>query len=331
MTPTAGSMLDRTGQAQPLDELADLWPLGGWLELERVPGGKNEHLRLVAGDGVHYLRRSYRSKSREELVSQLALMRLLRSRGFPAPEIVPARTGADHAEIDGRLWVATRGVEGTPFDDGSPAHLRALGRTLGLYHQVVADQPAAAGEPILLAELRRRVGGGDLEPGLHARAARVVEQLTALLPDLPRVTVHGGARRSSLIFDGDQVVGVLDFDSAHPDVRVLDLAIAVHDVGKVYTRLGEADHKVALDLDRIARLLGAYGDEVRPTAAEVKALPLLLEAKRLKRGLGRRLRLVDGEVLSENDHAKIRLEDSRLAWLDEHRDAVVAVCSQVLA
>jgi homoserine kinase type II len=331
MTLPAERLLDRTGQALPIAELADLWPLGGWAALERVPGGKNEHVRLFARDGVYYLRRSYRSKPREELVAQLKLMRLLRSRGFPAPEIVPARTGADHSEIAGRLWVATRGVDGTPFDDGSPAHLRALGRTLAWYHRVVADQPVTAREPGVLAELRRRLDGGDLEPALQTRAARVVEQLTALLPDLPRVTVHGGARRSSLVFDGDQVVGVLDFDSAHPDLRALDLAVAVHDVGKVYTRLGEADHKVALDLDRVAELLDAYGREVRPTAAEIQALPLLLEAKRLKRGLGRRLRVVDGEPLSENDHAKIRLEDSRLAWLDEHRDAVAAVCRQVLA
>ncbi len=70
---------------------------------------------------------------------------------------------------------------------------------------------------------------------------------------------------------------------------------------------------------------------MRPTAAEVQALPLLLEAKRLKRSLGRRLRVVHGEPLSENDHAKIRLEDSRLAWLDEHRDDVAAVCREVLA
>jgi homoserine kinase type II len=145
MTLPVDRMLDRTGQAQPLAELAGVWPLGGWMAIEPVPGGKNEHLRLFSRDGVHYLRRSYRSKPREELVSQLQLMRLLRSRGFPAPEIVPARTGADHVEITGRLWVATRGVVGTPFDNGSPAHVRALGRTLGWYHRVVADSPPPPG------------------------------------------------------------------------------------------------------------------------------------------------------------------------------------------
>ncbi len=62
----------------------------------------------------------------------------------------------------------------------------------------------------------------------------------------------------------------------------------------------------------------------------MEALPLLLEAKRLKRGLGRRSRALDGEVLSDNDYEKIRLEDQRLAWLDEHREALAGVCREVL-
>jgi homoserine kinase type II len=111
---------------------------------------------------------------------------------------------------------------------------------------------------------------------------------------------------------------------------VLDLATAVHDVGKIYTRVGAEDHKVALDLDRVAEVLAAYRGELRPTPAEVDALLLLLEAKRLKRGLGRRGRARAGEPLSDNDHAKIALEDNRLHWLDRHRDALVAVCREAL-
>jgi homoserine kinase type II len=202
---------------------------------------------------------------------------------------------------------------------------------LGRYHRLVADLPAEVAEPPALAELRERVARPDVEPALRARAVEVVGRLTALLPELPRVVVHGGARRGSLLFDGERVVGVLDLDSAHPDVRVLDLAVAVHDVGKVYTRLGDEDHKVALDLDRVAAVLTAYRGEVRTAPAEVEALPLLLEAKRLKRALGRINRARAGEQLSDNDHAKIHLEDNRLLWLDEHRAELVATCRRALA
>ena len=330
MTIPAGRLVDHAGVELPLAELAALWPLGGWDSVSLVPGGKNEHFRVASAEGICYLRRSYRAKPLDELAGQLALMRLLRERGFPAPELVPARSGADHVELCGRWWIATRGVAGEPFDDGSLAHVRALGATLGRYHQVVADQPAPAVEPALLQELRGRAAEPGIDPALRTRAADVAARLTGLLPELPRTVVHGGARRGSLVFDGGQVAGVLDFDSAHPDVRALDLAVAVHDVGKVYTGSGDADNKVALDLGRIADLLAAYSRGMQPTAAEMEALPLLLEAKRLKRGLGRRRRALDGEVLSGNDFEKIRLEDERLAWLDGNREALAGVCREVL-
>ena len=330
MTIPAGLLLDRAGQELPLAGLAALWPLGGWDSVTVVPGGKNEHFRVESADGTHYLRRSYRSKPLDELAGQLHLMRLLRERGFPAPEVVPARTGADYAELLGRWWIVTRGVAGEPFDDGSLAHVRALGATLARYHGVVADQPAPMAEPAVLRELRGRAAEPGVDPALRTRATDIAGRLAGLLPELPRTVVHGGARRGSLVFDGGRVVGVLDFDSAHPDVRVLDLAVAVHDVGKVYTGPGDADNKVALDLGRVTELLAAYSREMQPTAAEMEALPLLLEAKRLKRGLGRRSRALDGEVLSDNDYEKIRLEDQRLAWLDEHREALAGVCREVL-
>lgn len=330
MTATTGVLLDRAGVELPLSELAALWPLGGWDSVNPVQGGKNEHLRVAAADGVHFLRRSYRAKPHEELARQLGLMRLLRERGFPAPEVVNASSGMDHAELDGRLWIATRGVEGTPFTDASTAHVRAMGRTLARYHQTVADLPAAVTEPAVLVELRTRAHEYGVDPALRTRTEHLAAQLTAVLPHLPRVVVHGGARRGSLVFNGNEVAGVLDFDSAHPDVRVLDLAVAVHDVGKVYTRPGEADNKVALDLSRVTELLAAYSRDLRPTEAEIEALPLLLEAKRLKRSLGRLSRSRHGESLSGNDYTKIRLEDLRIAWLDGHRNALAAAFRKAL-
>src|ERR1700712_4799933 len=97
MTASLPPLLDRSGEPFPLHEVERLWPLGGWTAVTPVAGGKNEHLRPVAGGGVHSRRRSYRSKPVEELTAQLGLVRLLRARGFPAPEHVPTTSGADPA------------------------------------------------------------------------------------------------------------------------------------------------------------------------------------------------------------------------------------------
>ncbi|MBY9073990.1 phosphotransferase [Nocardioides sp. WL0053] len=320
-------ILDRNGQALPVADLVHLWPLGGWHSLEHVPGGKNEHYRLRAADGVFYLRRSHRSKARPELAAQLELMRMLRLRGLPVPLPYPTRSGHDHAVVDGRFWTVTRAIAGRRFDDASEEHLRQLGRTLGRYHRLTEDLDAGEGDPGLLTELRARQADPGLPPEVSARAAEVITRLAGLAPDLPRAVVHGGARRGSLVFQRDRVVGVLDFDSAHADVRVLDLAVAAHDVGKVYTEHGASDHKVRIDLHRVHALLAAYTEVRSLHPVESAALPVFLEAKRLKRALGRMRRDHAGEPLSANDHAKIELEVRRLAWLDTYREELTQICT----
>jgi len=318
---------DRKGTPLPVADLASQWPLGGWRDMQTLRGSKNEHWRVESGEGTFFLRRSYRSKTSDELRFQLDHLQTLRQRGLPVPLPEVTTGGDDYVELEGRLWVVTKAIAGTPFDEQSEAHLQALGRTMARYHDLVKDLPAEVDEPPLMAELRRRSAEVTVDARVSDRAAEVVAELDVLLPDLPRVIVHGGARRGSLLFDGPEIVGVLDFDSAHPDVRVLDAAVAVHDVGKVYTQKGADDHKVALDLSRVATLLAAYHETGSLTPAEQAALPLLLEAKRLKRALGRLKRRQEAEPLSDNDHAKIVQEGRRLQWLHDHRDELAAVCA----
>ncbi|MGH3587951.1 MAG: phosphotransferase [Pseudonocardia sp.] len=326
MNDPGADIRDRNGLPFPLSALAELWPLDGWREVVRVPGGRNEHLRVTTGDGVYFLRRSYRSKSLDELTPQLLLMRLLRLRGLPVPVPVSNTEGLQWAEVEGRLWVMTRALSGSPYD-GSPGHLRALGLTMAHYHHTVADLPGGNVEPRPLVELRERVAGLEAGSALTERAEQVVEELSALSPELPRLIVHGGARGSSLLFAGDEVVGILAFDNAHPDVRVLDLAVAVQDVGKGSLSPGVDDQSGDLDLDRVADLLSAYCETGYLTLTEAAALPLMIEATRLRGALSRIPRQREGEPLSVSDRARIDRERSRLRWLDDHRRDLELICA----
>jgi homoserine kinase type II len=308
----------------PPQALEEMWPLGGWVTLDRVPGGKNMHYRLHTRDGDFSLRRSHRTKARTDLVAQLELMRMLRLRGLPVPVAQPTVVGENHAVVDERVLDRDEGHRGPAVRRrvaGPPAAARAHPRALPRPHRGPRRRTWRT-----WAELRARTAAPGTPRAMAARGRRVADSLAHLTPDLPRAVVHGAARRGSFVFQGDRVVGVLDFDSAHPDVRVLDLAVAAHDVGKVYTEAGSADHKVRMDLVRVGTLLEAY-TETRPlTPAEAAALPLLMEAKRLKRALGRVHRDRAGEPLSANDHAKIALEAQRIAWLDVNRDELTRTC-----
>jgi len=159
----------------------------------------------------------------------------------------------------------------------------------------------------------------------QGRAA--LDALDRLYPKLPVVTIHAGCRRGSALFEGDRVIGMLDFDSSHLEARVLDLAVALHDFAKVYGDPDSQEYKVRLDLQVVSRFLRMYQRVNTLEAAEVEALPALLVAKRLKRALGRYQRLIKGEELSEGDIKKVTLELARVRWLEAHENDLRAALS----
>jgi homoserine kinase type II len=161
----------------------------------------------------------------------------------------------------------------------------------------------------------------ELLPFTLAEAEATWSLLDRVYSRLPLVTVHGGCRRGSFLFDGDRLAAALDFDSSHLEARVLDLAVALHDFGKVYGDPDSVDFKVPLDPEVVGRFLGAYQEVSRLEPAEMEALPALLTAKRLKRALGRFHRLAAGEeIFSLGDARKILTEVARVRWLDGQRE-----------
>jgi homoserine kinase type II len=319
----------------PVREVVEYYGLGRILAVHWLSAGKNNHAQVETDRGTSFLRRSYRAKTVESLRWQVDLLGLLRAEGLPVPVPLVGRTGDPVAVVDDRLFTATAPLPGTPYDPESTEHPRAAGRMLAAYHDIadhlgLPDPPDTARESLLEGVLDRLpLVDADEHPELYERCTRVADRLAALWPQLPTTVVHGGCRRGSFLFTGDEITGLLDFDSARRAPRVLDLATAVHDVGKVYTSREREDHKVALDLDRVAQFVGAYLGSRSLTPAEVEAVAVLIAAKRAQRALGRAARLQAGEELSENDIVKIRMETARLAWLQDHSGRLDAICAGI--
>ncbi|MGQ0630306.1 MAG: phosphotransferase enzyme family protein [Sporichthyaceae bacterium] len=325
----------------PLDELMAAWPLGGWDSVLWLKAGKNDHAALTTGHGAFFIRRSYRSKTLAALRFQVELLAALRAHGFPAPVPVPGVDGDPIQVIDGRLYMVTVALPGTSFnsteasaapDAGEREVLRTMGRELARFHAGVESFGVTDPEPgtrDLLDGIREKLEAMDVSaaPDLQVRGQAIVARLEALEAQLPQTIMHGGFRRGSLLFTGSVVTGFLDVDSARFGPRALDIATALHDIGKVYTEKGRDDHKVTLDFEKMAAFVEGYTETGEITALEAEAIGVMIEAKRVKRALGRCQRLAAGEVLSENDHVKIDMERARLAWLDANLPTLHAICA----
>jgi len=343
-------------ESLPLDALTTAYDLGPWESVRLLPGGKSQHYHVVTPRGAYVVRRSYRSKTWEALRFEHELMAYLRRHGFPVPEVVPCVNGDTAVAVDGRLYRVTAFVKGSGYQAGNVAQLQEVARALAAYHRLAASfRPSSSPPPreSLNEGLRGRLAAlpsvegladlpgarGEADPQVRpllqslpyalAASAAVLGHLDRLYPSLPRLTIHAGCRRGSVLFTGDRLLAVLDFDSAHDEARVLDLAVALHDFAKVYGDPASSDYKVPLDLDVVARFLGAYLSVSPLSPAEREALPMLLAAKRLNRALGRYRRLLEGSALSPGDTRKIALELTRVRWLEAHREQLRAALAGV--
>jgi len=92
------------------------------------------------------------------------------------------------------------------------------------------------------------------------------------------VICHGDYAPYNVVLKGDQVVGVFDFDAAHPGPRLWDLAYAVYCWAplKSLPNLGVAEKEESLE--RAWRFLDAYGLPAVQRASLVEMMILRLQA-----------------------------------------------------
>lgn len=346
-------------ETMPPEEIAalrDAYALGDWISHRRTPeGSSNVSFYVTTQTGRYVLRRSKAGKTEAALRFELRLIRYLRGQRFPAPEPVPARDGREYFERDGVFYLITSFIPGEPYDPDNPNHLRLAGRHLASYHQIVTGfpldgdaHPPALLAPILSEEAMRsaprrfealaaRCLGGEERRAL-AEALSLVEQQSAAVrreiapryEQLRKLVVHGSFGRSTVLFEGEALTGVVDYDRSTYDLRALDLAYTLKAFSRVRDKRDPA-HRIGLDARRFRELLRAYL-ECEPLAGdELEVLPAVLTGQRLVT-VPRKLAgfLAHHEIAPRREKevkkmaANVAREAERLGWLARHGTALVA-------
>jgi homoserine kinase type II len=201
----------------------------------RVDAGRNNEHWYV-GPGL-VLRRYGPFSSDAAIGFEHAILGQLRERDWPVAVPIPSDAGRLVVAADGRRYCLFPRLAGRRGSPARPRQPRELGRLLGRLHRDLAAVPVAGppdtfprilempadpawqhldalGDPVLnglirrkLAEVRTAAGSTDSD--------RLDVQL-----------VHGDWHDGNLLYQGGTVSGILDFDFAHPDLPLVDVAIA---------------------------------------------------------------------------------------------------------
>ena len=254
---------------------------------------RNENLVVHDAGRRYVLRRYRRNTSVERVALQLRFQRHLLARGFPTPGIVATRDGEDVVESDGAPWALFEFVEGEYYDFDRPAHQAEAGRRLARFHLdgasfserepvhelTVHAEDYWTGAKRVSAELATLLAGDGVDRELRQLEQWLDELRRALSLDalraLPRGWMHGDYHGRNLLFRGDALHALFDFDNTTKDAWALDIGHGLI----AFAREFRGSNRVRPDV--AATFIEGY-EELRPLdAVERAAIVLLLGADRI--------------------------------------------------
>ncbi len=269
--------------------IADALALGAVVSWRAIAAGTiNTNLELVTTLGRTFVRVN-EGKAEVDVAWEARLIGALAHAGVATPPPLPARDGRPYARLPGTQGGVAKWVSAFPWRDGvhlgpgevTATHARRLGEALARLHVAGLAVPEAWRRGSIydhehLVARHRRIATAAMgsDAGL-VRASDVLDdelQLAGAAAAVRRRAttgiIHGDLFRDNVLWEGEQVTALLDFEQASGGSLAYDLAVAIND----WCWDG------APRIELAAALVAGYG-AVRPLAAEDRAaLPIEIRA-----------------------------------------------------
>ncbi len=273
------------------DELAIVlshYDVGTVDAIQEFPRGSRKSPKLIlrTETGLYLLKRRARGKDDPFKVAFChALQLYLASKKFPLPHLIGTRKDNNSMlQWKGNIYELFEYIKGTSYDNSLEATGDA-GKSLAIFHKVLAEYEPEYEPPLGSYHAARSVAAsfeaiprtmskvapdttrdqidqinevvGFMQTSYNEAAMRVNE---LGLSDWPMQIAHSDLHPGNMLFRGPRVVAVIDYDSARPQQRVLDIANGALQ----FSILGGGDDPAQwpdfIDESRFQTFLKAYDD-----------------------------------------------------------------------
>jgi len=270
---------------------ADAWlrghDVGTLRSLKGILGGidnTNLFVTTVGADGMprRFVLTLFERIAPGDLPYCLGLMQHLSHAGLPVPQPIADRQGRLFSPLNGKPAALVMRLGGTDIAAPEARHCRQVGAWLARMHLAGRHFPLRRADPH---------GGGwrcataaQVRPLLDAARrslldAALAEAATLCLHALPRGPLHADLFRNNVLFQGNELSGVIDFYFGCDGPWLYDLAICAIDW------CVQPDRR--LEPSRLRALLDGYGAERPLREAETALWPALLRLAVLRFWLSR--------------------------------------------
>jgi homoserine kinase type II len=255
-----------------LEELAEDYGFGRITVVLPIPQGSvNTNYMLESAKGK-FLLRIDEAKGEMEVKREIDLLSFLHKHSFPCPHPLQDRKGRYYREYRGRCLSISKYSEGrmVPPDGLRPAQLEGVGRTLAELHVIGKGYKKGIDNRFSFERI------ADLYNNVRHRLPPYFRRITRTLDDeidylnryletkLPKGIIHGDLFADNILFRGERLITVLDFEAACRGKFIFDIATAVNAlcfVGGQYS------------LERFRHLLRGYESLRTLSLAEWDAFP----------------------------------------------------------
>jgi homoserine kinase type II len=255
-------------------------------------GRVNKHWRIGTAAGDYVLRRYNVHRSHAAIAYEHDVLRYLAGKNWPVAAPLPTG-GETIVEAEERLYALLPLLPGRPSPYVSDRYSRLKGRLLARLHEDLAGwEPPGQRETFgRVWELDVYVGAQTRYSTLnellmdfgqeytdHARAIRsqkyaMLRELSTLgYGELPLVATHFDFHHDNLLWSRGELTGLLDFDLAHLDARVADVAQSL-----AFDCLAPPAYN-AINLSAARAFLGGYMDHTPLSDVELQLIVPLVRA-----------------------------------------------------
>lgn len=265
-----------------LNEWLSNYAIGQLVDLKGISAGVQNSNFFVTTRLGRYVLTLFETLPRSELPFYLHLMAHLARHGLPVPAPIADLDNEYLGTLSGKPAVLVRRLSGDSDMAPSVARCRKMGTMLAGLH--LAGQRFGRRQPNPRGPRWRDRTAQAVRHYLPADEQALLEAELAFLhaldlDALPEGVIHADAFRDNVLWDGDEIGGVIDFYFAGNDALLFDVAVTANDWCS-----GPDGH---LDPARTGALLGGYHAERPLTDAERAAWPAMLRAAALRFWLSR--------------------------------------------
>ncbi|MEO1242066.1 MAG: homoserine kinase [Pseudomonadota bacterium] len=265
-------------------------------------GVENSNYRIDTTNGSFILTLFEKRVREEDLPFFMALTGYLAKQGLPVAAPIADRNGGIIKRLAERPATIVQFLNGRPHMAPSPSDCGKLGAVLAALHEKARRFTPERDNPLSLDGWRRLAGACRSEAdrcaaGLAAAIDDECRFLSASWPSaLPRGVIHSDLFPDNVLFDGDEISGVIDFYFSCTDFFAYDLAVCIN--------AWCFDEEGTFQSENAANLVADYTAGRSLNNEERAALPILLRGSALRFLLTRLydwLNQVEGALVTVKD------------------------------